>query len=103
MEAMVEHVVKTLKSLPKPLLHAAIYQLMTEGVISYHELMDMHVQNLERMAKGETEAYFRLQKEVTSLFHCRKKDRSQNIRSIMQLLYDEGRINTTQEKIDKFT
>ena len=99
---MIEPILKTLKSLPKQILHAVIYQLMTEEFISYHELVDMHINNLERMRKGETEAYFRLQREVTSLFYCKKKERPQNIKNILQLLYDEGRINTTQEIIDKF-
>lgn len=97
-----EEIVKYLETLPTMLLHSIVYDLMVKGKLSYHELMDMHIKNLERMRRGETEAYFKLQAEVTKLAYGCKKDRSSNIKDILQLLYDEGRLNTTQEKIDKY-
>lgn len=99
---MEEKVLAVLKQIPKEVLRVCIYRLMEDGDISYHELMDMHINNLERMRRGETEAYFRLQAEVTKLAYGYKKDRSRNIKDILQLLYNEGRINITQEKIDKY-
>lgn len=95
-------IVKYLKNLPPLSLHLIVYTLMQEGAISYHELMDMHIQNLERMKKGETEAYFRLQAQVVNLWCDHKKNIPKNVQSIMQLLKDEGRVNITQEKIDKY-
>lgn len=95
-------VIEYLKKLNPLSLHAIIYGLMVEGKISYHELMDMHIQNLERMKKGETEAYFRLQAQVVNLWCDHKKNIPKNVQSIMQLLKDEGRVNLTQEKIDKY-
>lgn len=95
-------VVEYLKTLPQPLLHIIIYELMVDGVINYHELMDMHIQNLERLKKGETEAYFRLQAKVIDIWCDKKKNVFKNIQACMQHLYDEGRINTTQQKIDNY-
>lgn len=97
-----DEIQKYLETLPKEALHIIIYNLMVNGKVSYHELMDMHVQNLERMRRGETEAYFRLQSKVTDLWCDHKKNIPKNIQAIMQHLYDEGRINTTQERIDNY-
>lgn len=95
-------IIEYLKKLNPLSLHAIIYDLMMEGKISYHELMDMHIQNLERMKKGETEAYFRLQAKVVGMWSDHKKNLPKNLQSTMQLLKDEGRVNITQEKIDKY-
>ena len=100
---MIQTITNSLKQLPKEVLNVVVYNLMVDGCISYHELMDMHIKNLKRMEKAETEAYIRLQAKVVKLYCDKKKNRSQNIKDIIQLLFDEGRINTTQERIDKFT
>ena len=76
---MNEELLKILKKLPKPFLNELVYQLMVDGNISYHELMDMHVQNLERMIKGETDAYFRLKAKVVHLMNDYKKMTSNSI------------------------
>lgn len=91
-----EAITEYLKTLNPLSLHVIIYNLMVEGKINYHELMDMHIQNLERMKKGETEAYFRLQAQVVNLWCDHKKNIPKNVQSIMQLLKDEGRVNLTQ-------
>lgn len=72
MDAIVEY----LKSIPKDLLLSIVYQLMVDGKLSYHELMDLHIQNMERMQK--------------------------NLKEAIQLLKDEGRVNITQDRIDKY-
>ena len=98
MDAIVEY----LKSIPKDLLLCVVYQLMVDGKLSYHELMDLHVQNIERMQKGETEAYFRLQSKVVNMLADHKKNLQKNLKDAIQLLKDEGRVNITQERIDKY-
>lgn len=95
-------IIKYLSTLNKDVLLYIIYELMKDDKISYHDITSLHIENMERLKKGETEAYFRLQAEVVKLACGYKKDRSRNIKDILQLLYDEGRINTTQEKIDKY-
>lgn len=98
MEAIVEY----LKILPHEMLLVVVYQLMEDNKITYHEIMDMHVQNLERMRKGETDAYYRLQAEVMNMWSDYKKYLPKNLKSAIQLLKDEGRVNIPQEKIDKY-
>ena len=98
---MNEELLKVLKNLPKPFLTALIYKLMVDGNISYHELMDMHIKNLERMAKGETEAYFRLQAKVVNLWCDYKKNIPDNLNDIKLHLYNEGRINLSKYDIEE--
>jgi hypothetical protein len=98
MEAIVEY----LKIIPKDLLLSVVYQLMVDGKLSYHELMDLHVQNLKRMQKGETEAYFRLQAKVVNMWADNKKNLQKNLKETIQLLKDEGRVNINQDEIDKY-
>jgi hypothetical protein len=98
MDAIVEY----LKIIPKDLLLSVVYQLMVDGKLSYHELMDLHIQNVERMRKGETEAYFRLQAKVVNMWADHKKNLQKNLKETIQLLKDEGRVNITQDKIDKY-
>lgn len=97
-----EEVLEYIKGLPKDILHRFVYELMIEGKISYHELMDMHIQNLERMRKGETEAYFRLQAKVMTMWCDTKKNLQKNLKETVKLLMDEGRVNITQERFDKY-
>lgn len=95
-------IIKYLSTLNKDVLLYIIYELMKDDKISYHDITTLHIENMGRLQKAETEAYFRLQAKVVKLACGYKKDRSRNIKDILQLLHDEGRINTTQEKIDKY-
>ena len=98
---MNEELLKVLKSLPKPFLNELIYQLMIDGNISYHELMDMHVQNLERMMKGEIGAYFRLKAKVVHLMYDYKKNMTDNINDLKLYLYNEGQLNLSGKDIEE--
>lgn len=98
MDAIVEY----LKSLPKDFLLSIVYQLMVDGKLSYHELMDLHIQNIERMRRGESEAYFRLQAKVVNMWADKTKNLKKNLKETIQLLKDEGRVNITQDRIDKY-
>ena len=100
---MNEYLLKTLKQLPKPFLNDLIYQLMVDGCVTYHELMDMHIQNLKRMEKAETEAYFRLQAKVVHLWCDYKKNIPDNINDIKLHLYNEGRINLSEHDIEELS
>lgn len=97
-----EQLLEYLKRLPKDILHRLVYELMMDGKISYHELMDLHIQNMERLRKGETEAYFRLQAKVMTMWCDTKKNLQKNLKETIKLLMDEGRVNITQEKFDKY-
>lgn len=98
MDAIIEYI----KGLPKDILYRLVYELMIEDKISYHELMDMHIHNLERMRKGETEAYFRLQGRVMRMWCDSKKNIQKNLKETVKLLMEEGRINISQEAFDKY-
>lgn len=97
-----EEIIKYLETLPKESITYIIYKLMVEGKVSYSDITTLHIQNMERLSKAESEAYFRLQAEVMKLACGNKKDRGKNLKDVLQLLYNEGRINITQEKIDKY-
>jgi hypothetical protein len=97
-----EKVLEYIKGLPKDIIHRFVYELMIEGKINYHELMDMHIQNLERMRKGEIEAYFRLQACVMEMWCDYKKNLPKNLKKAVRLLMDEGRVNITEEKFEKY-
>ena len=97
-----EEIIKYLETLPKEALTHIVYKLMVKGKLSYSDITTLHIQNMERLSKAESEAYFRLQAEVMKLVCGNKKDRGKNIKDVLQLLYNEGRINVTQEKIDKY-
>lgn len=99
---MIKELAEYLEKLPKEILHECIYELMVRDKISYHELTDLHILNLERMRKGETEAYFRLQSKVIDMWVDKKKNLRENLKSTIQLLKDEGRVNITQEQIDNY-
>lgn len=97
-----EQLLEYLKRLPKDILHRLVYELMVDNKISYHELMDLHIQNMERLQKAETEAYFRLQAKVMTMWCDTKKNLQKNLKETIKLLMDEGKVNITQEKFDKY-
>lgn len=97
-----DEITEYLKSLPKEILLILIYNLMVDDKITFHEITQIHIEHMERLKKGETEAYNRLQQKVITMWVDKKKNLPKNLQSAMQLLYDEGRINITQEKIDNY-
>lgn len=97
-----KQITEYLKSLPKEILLILIYNLMVDDKITFHEITQIHIENMERLKKGETEAYNRLQQKVITMWVDKKKNLPKNLQSAMQLLYDEGRVNITQEKIDNY-
>lgn len=96
-----DEIIKMLKSLPKQILLLIVYKLMREGKITYHELTELHIKNLEELKKGTSDNYFKLQGEVVNLWNDTKKNRDSNLKAIMHRLVDEGRLNMNHEQIDK--
>lgn len=96
-----DNIIESLKALPKQILLLIVYKLMREGKITYHELMDLHVKNLEKLERGATDNYIKLQGEVFNLWCDHKKNRDSNLKAIMHRLADEGRIMITHQEIDK--
>lgn len=96
-----DNIIEYLKQLPKQILLLIVYKLMREGKITYHELMDLHIKNLEELGKGTSDNYFKLQGEVVNLWYDSKKNRDSNLKAIMHRLVDEGRLNMNHEQIDK--
>lgn len=96
-----DEIIKILKSLPRQILVLIVYKLMREGKITYHELTELHIKNLEELKKGTSDNYFKLQGEVVDLWYDTKKNRDSNLKAIMHRLVGEGMLNMTHEQIDK--
>lgn len=96
-----DSIIEYLKQLPKQILLLIVYKLMREGNITYHELMDLHIKNLQELERGTSDNYFKLQSEVLNLWNDHKKSRDSNLKAIMHRLVDEGRVNMSHEQIDK--
>ena len=88
--------------MPKEILLIVVYDLMQEGKISYHEITQLHIQHLEKLQKGATNDFFKLQSKCIHLWNDFKKNRDANIKDIMQYLKDKGTIMLDQEKIDNY-
>lgn len=96
-----DNIIEYLKSLPKQILLLIVYNLMRDGKITYHEMMDLHIKHLEELEKGMSDNYFKLQGEIVSLWNDYKKNRDKNLKDIMHRLVDEGRLNMNHEQINK--
>ena len=96
-----DNIIEYLKSLPKQILLLIVYNLMRDGKITYHEMMDLHIKHLEELEKGTSDNYFKLQGEIVSLWNDSKKNRDKNLKDIMHRLVDEGRLNMNHEQIEK--
>ena len=94
-------ILTTLQSYPKDILHLIIFELVRSGHLEIQKLSEMQCKYIEELRRGATEKYLELQGKVIEAFHSPKKDYDKNIKGIMHYLLDEGRINTTHEKIDK--
>ena len=95
-----EEIVKALKSMPKEYLQVIILELMKDQKISYEDITTSHVEYLDMLRKGQSEAYQELQYKVVDMWSGKKKDQDKKLKDIMHYLLDKGRINTTHEKID---
>ena len=94
-------ILESLKRFHKEMLLAIILDLMREGKITLADIAMAHTQHLEELRKGQSAEMQKLGCKVIHL-HCDfKKNRDKNIGEIMHYLLDEGRVNTTHEKIDK--
>lgn len=97
-----DEILKSLKTLPKEILLIVVYDLMQEGIISYAELTQLHIQHLENLQRGATEDFFTLQGKICLLWNDYKKNRDKNLKDIMQYLKDKGTIMLEQEEIDNY-
>ena len=96
-----EEILVLLRRLKKEVLEMMIYQLMTEGKITYHDITALHVRHLEVMRKGASENFSKLRGEVSHMFADKKKNRDKNLKDIMHRFVDEGWIALSHEEIDK--
>lgn len=96
-----EEILKALRALPKEYLQVIILELIKYQTISYEDITQAYVEYLDMLRKGQSEAYTELQSKVVTMWSGTKKDRDNNLKSIMHYLLNKGRINTTHEEIDK--
>lgn len=96
-----DEILALLRRIRKEALELIIYQLMTEGKITYHDITALHVEHLEVMRKGESENFSKLRAEVYHLYRDAKKNRDKNLKAIMHRFVDEGWVAMTHEQIDK--
>jgi len=93
--------IELLKSQPKEVIQGIILLLMKDGVISYEDITSVYIQYLEGLRKLTNENYFALQTKVVEMWAGKKKDRTDSLKAIMKYLKDKGRINITDEQIEK--
>ena len=96
-----EELYNKLKGLDKVTLQVLILMLMEERIIEYSDITEVYVQHLQSLYKGCSDAYNRLQGKVLIMWCDHKKNRTENLKDIMRLLVEEGRVNMTLEQIDK--
>lgn len=96
-----EELYERLKGLDKNTLQVLILMLMEERIIEYSDITEVYVQHLQSLYKGCSDAYNRLQAKVVQMWCDHKKNRTDDLKDIMRLLVEEGRVNMTLEQIDK--
>jgi hypothetical protein len=96
-----EELYNKLKGLDKNTLQVLILLLMEDRIIEYSDITEAYVQHLQSLYKGCSDAYNRLQGMVMTMWCDHKKNRTENLKDIMRLLVEEGRVNMTLEQIDK--
>ena len=78
----------------------AVHQLMLNGSITFHELVDMHITHMKRLKEGSDEKYMQLQGLVMHMWGDHKSNRDKNLKDIIHHLLDTNAILTTHEEID---
>jgi len=96
-----EELYNKLKGLDKNTLQVLILMLMEDGVLEYSDITEVYVEHLKELRKGCSDAYNRLQGKVLTMWCDHKKNRTENLKDIMRMLVEEGRVNMTLEQIDK--
>ena len=96
-----EQLLELLKQQPKEILHWLILELMRADKISFTEIIELHVQYLNKLKQGETEKLMNLRTKVIDLWCGTKKDLPKSLIALITEGMNDGWVNTTQEQIDK--
>ena len=102
MPNIIESVVETLEKLPKDYSLMVIFKLMADNHITFADIVNEHVDHLEKMRKVENEKMIGLQSRVVEMWCDHEKNWRTNLKECMHYLKDLGRVNITDEQIDKF-
>lgn len=94
-------VLEYLKSIPREELKVYLLILMEEGFLSYEDVTSVYVEYIEGLRKCADKNYLTLQGKVMNMWCDKKKNMMSNLKDIVRYLRKEGRINITEEQIDK--
>ena len=95
-------IAETLEKLPKDYALMVVFKLMADNHITLADIVNEHIDHLEKMRKVENEKMMGLQSRVVEMWCGHKKDWRENLKKCIRYLKDLGRINITDEQIDKF-
>lgn len=102
MDTVIEGMIKALGSLPKEVILYIIFLLMHDDKITFADIVNQHIKHLEAINKAENEKMVELQSRVMAMWCGNKKDLRNNLKECVRYLKDLGRINITNEQIDKY-
>lgn len=102
MDTVIEGMIKALGSLPKEVILYIIFLLMRDDKITFADIVNQHIKHLEAINKAENEKMVELQSRVMAMWCGNKKDLRNNLKECVRYLKDLGRINITNEQIDKY-
>ena len=102
MDTVIEGMIKALGSLPKEVILYIIFLLMRDDKITFADIVNQHIKHLEAINKAENEKMVELQSRVMTMWCGNKKDLRNNLKECVRYLKDLGRINITNEQIDKY-
>jgi hypothetical protein len=101
-------IVDEFKKLPKQVMMYVFFQMLRddeksdENRLTFADLAEMETRYLKALMNAENEKYFELQREVVTIWTDHKKNWRENLKNAMRVLLRHGRINITEEKIEKF-
>lgn len=96
-----DKLLELLKAQDKEVLKYIIFLLMKDKYISYEDITSIYVEYLEILRKCADDNYSTLQGKILNMWVDHKKNMRDNLKDIMRYLKDEGRINITDEQINK--
>ena len=96
-----EQLLAELKRQPKEVLQYLILMLMKDNKISYEDITTVYIEYLEHLRKLTDDNYWALEGKVIVMWTGNKKDLRENLKNIIRYLKAEGKINITEEQIEK--
>lgn len=92
---------KGICSLPRELIVCIVEKLMLDGYITYTQISEMHIKVLEEQRKKSNELADKLQTHIVEAYTSPKKYKYKVIDEAMLELYNLGKVNLSNDKVEK--